>query len=96
MPVTLHSAADLQCVIILQLLAYVVCIHCRFVDPTNDVTGLSRYRKALTILFDPAQSEVRFKGIHISGPGNHIATKVSYQCQSRFVIKSDVDTWQTQ
>lgn len=43
-------------------------MHCRFVDPTNDVTGLSRYRKALTILFDPAHSEVRFKGIRISGP----------------------------
>lgn len=41
---------------------------CRFVDPTNDVTGLSRYRKALTILFDPAQSQVGFKGIRISGP----------------------------
>ena len=89
MPVTLHSAADLQCVS--QSLAYVVCIKCRFVDPTNDVTGLSRYRKALTILFDPAQSEVRFKGIRISGPGNHIATKVLYRCQSRFFVKSDVD-----
>lgn len=41
---------------------------CRFVDPTNDVTGLSRYRKALTILFDPARSEVRLKQISISGP----------------------------
>lgn len=41
---------------------------CRFVDPTNDVTGLSKYKKALTILFDPAQSEVQFKGIRISGP----------------------------
>ena len=28
---------------------------CRFVDPTNDVTS-SRYRKALTILFDPNES----------------------------------------
>lgn len=41
---------------------------CRFVDPTNDVTGLSRYRKALTILFDPARSEVKLKQIRVSGP----------------------------
>lgn len=47
---------------------HMLSMHCRFVDPTNDVTGLSRYRKALTILFDPAHSEVRFRGIHISGP----------------------------
>ncbi|KAF5831952.1 hypothetical protein DUNSADRAFT_12347 [Dunaliella salina] len=32
--------------------------NCRFIDPTNDVTGLSRYRKALSILFDPALSKV--------------------------------------
>ena len=37
-------------------------------DPTNDVTGLSRYRKALTILFDPARSEVKLKQIRVSGP----------------------------
>ncbi|KAL0047850.1 hypothetical protein WJX82_001514 [Trebouxia sp. C0006] len=41
---------------------------CRFVDPTNDVAGLSRYRKALTILFDPARSEVKLKQIRVSGP----------------------------
>ena len=40
---------------------------CRFVDPTNDVTGLSRYRKALTILFDPDRSEVKLKQIRVSG-----------------------------
>ncbi|DBB12319.1 TPA: hypothetical protein ACH3X3_006410 [Trebouxia sp. C0006] len=39
-----------------------------FVDPTNDVAGLSRYRKALTILFDPARSEVKLKQIRVSGP----------------------------
>lgn len=42
-------------------------IVCRFVDPTNDVTGLSRYRKALTILFDPDRSEVKLKQIRVSG-----------------------------
>ena len=29
---------------------------CRFVDPTNDVTSPAKYRKALTILFDPNES----------------------------------------
>lgn len=32
---------------------------CRFVDPTNDVTSLAKYQKALTILFDPTESSVR-------------------------------------
>ena len=32
---------------------------CRFVDPTNDVTSLAKYQKALTILFDPSASSVR-------------------------------------
>ena len=37
---------------------------CRFVDPTNDVTSLAKYRKALTILFDPNESSVTL----IKGP----------------------------
>jgi beta-phosphoglucomutase-like phosphatase (HAD superfamily) len=32
---------------------------CVFVDPTNSVASLSRYRNALRILFDPSQSAVR-------------------------------------
>ena len=34
---------------------------CRFKDPTNDIVGLSRYVKALGILFDPGFSAVRLK-----------------------------------
>ena len=33
-------------------------------DPTNDVTSLAKYRKALTILFDPNESSVTL----IKGP----------------------------
>ena len=32
---------------------------CTFVDPTNSVSSLSRYRNALRILFDPDQSSVK-------------------------------------
>lgn len=32
---------------------------CRFVDPTNDVRSLAKYQRALTILFDPAESTVK-------------------------------------
>jgi hypothetical protein len=32
---------------------------CEFVDPTNRVSSLSRYQKALRILFDPSQSIVQ-------------------------------------
>lgn len=31
---------------------------CRFADPTNDVTSLSKYQTALGILFDPSKSNV--------------------------------------
>jgi hypothetical protein len=37
---------------------------CRFIDPTNDVTSLAKYRKALTILFDPNESSVKL----VKGP----------------------------
>lgn len=35
---------------------------CRFVDPTTDVLGLSRYLTALAFLFDPARSSVQLLG----------------------------------
>jgi len=41
---------------------------CRFVDPTNDVTGLSRYVKALSLLFDPLYSSVKLLNIAVTGP----------------------------
>ncbi|GFR48705.1 hypothetical protein Agub_g10661 [Astrephomene gubernaculifera] len=41
---------------------------CRFVDPTNDVRGLSRYLTALGVLFDPRVSKVELLGIRVSGP----------------------------
>lgn len=40
----------------------------RFTDPTNDVVGLARYTRALDLLFDPAHSAVRLKGIRVTGP----------------------------
>mmetsp|Transcript_398 Transcript_398/g.915 ORF Transcript_398/g.915 Transcript_398/m.915 type:complete len:228 (+) Transcript_398:157-840(+) len=42
--------------------------NCRFKDPTNDVVGLSRYLKALELLFDPSRSKVTLKSIRVSGP----------------------------
>ncbi|KAG2428543.1 hypothetical protein HYH02_014347 [Chlamydomonas schloesseri] len=41
---------------------------CRFVDPTNDVTGLSKYLTALKVLFDPAYSKVQLLSISATGP----------------------------
>ncbi|KAG2486833.1 hypothetical protein HYH03_014516 [Edaphochlamys debaryana] len=41
---------------------------CRFVDPTNDVTGLSKYLTALGVLFDPAFSKVELISISATGP----------------------------
>ncbi|CAG9465201.1 unnamed protein product [Pedinophyceae sp. YPF-701] len=41
---------------------------CRFKDPTNDIVGLSRYIKALGLLFDPLYSGVELKGIKVTSP----------------------------
>ena len=41
---------------------------CRFVDPTNDVVGLSRYLKALDLLFDSDTSSVELLDIQVKGP----------------------------
>mmetsp|Transcript_34542 Transcript_34542/g.88372 ORF Transcript_34542/g.88372 Transcript_34542/m.88372 type:complete len:328 (+) Transcript_34542:254-1237(+) len=38
---------------------------CRFKDPTNDIKGLSRYLKALTILFDAEYSGVKLLSIRV-------------------------------
>jgi hypothetical protein len=38
------------------------------VDPTNSVVGLSRYLKALTLLFDASVSAVRLVEIHVAAP----------------------------
>ena len=50
-----------------QLTPEVFADDCRFVDPTNDVVGLSRYVKALGVLFDPAHAAVGLEGIEVRG-----------------------------
>ncbi|GAB4818337.1 hypothetical protein N2152v2_005383 [Parachlorella kessleri] len=50
---------------------------CQFKDPTNDVTGLSRYTKALGLLFDPEYSVVRLRSISVAGPRTIEADYVS-------------------
>jgi len=47
---------------------------CRFKDPTTDVVGLSRYVKALGVLFDPARSSVTLDSIRVSNPNQIVAT----------------------
>lgn len=41
-----------------QMSTQVFSDECRFVDPNNAVTGLAKYRQALSLLFDPQQSEL--------------------------------------
>ncbi|QDZ24274.1 hypothetical protein A3770_13p67920 [Chloropicon primus] len=41
----------------------------RFKDPTNDVVGLSRYEKALGLLFDKERSKVELLDIEVTSPG---------------------------
>ncbi|GIL90152.1 hypothetical protein Vretimale_16354 [Volvox reticuliferus] len=41
---------------------------CRFIDPANDVTGLSKYLTALGVLFDPHYSKVELLDIRVAGP----------------------------
>ena len=50
---------------------------CTFIDPTNSVISLSRYQKALTILFDPSQSHVKLlEELQIDTNRNIITAKV--------------------
>ena len=50
---------------------------CTFIDPTNSVNSLSRYQKALTILFDPSQSHVELlEELRIDNNRNTITAKV--------------------
>jgi hypothetical protein len=50
---------------------------CTFIDPTNSVNSLSRYQKALTILFDPSQSHVELlEDLQIDKNRNTITAKV--------------------
>jgi hypothetical protein len=41
---------------------------CVFRDPTNETKGLSRYVKALGLLFDPSVSAVQLVDIEVTGP----------------------------
>jgi len=45
---------------------------CRFVDPNNAVDGLERYRRALSALFDPAQSSLELLDLRIAPGGASI------------------------
>ncbi|CAE8632266.1 unnamed protein product, partial [Polarella glacialis] len=42
---------------------------CRFVDPNNAVEGLAQYRRALSLLFDPAESSLEVLDVHVSPDG---------------------------
>lgn len=53
---------------------------CRFVDPTNDVVGLSRYLKALDLLFDRDTSSVELLDIQVKGPKR---IEADYRLQGR-------------
>mmetsp|Transcript_12765 Transcript_12765/g.17145 ORF Transcript_12765/g.17145 Transcript_12765/m.17145 type:complete len:209 (-) Transcript_12765:2365-2991(-) len=50
----------------------------RFVDPTNDVASLSRYRKALSLLFDPdiGQTVQLIEGPTINSEARSISAKL--------------------
>ena len=47
--------------------------NCRFKDPTNDVAGLSRYIKALDLLFETESSEVKLLSMEVSGEKEIVA-----------------------
>jgi len=62
---------------------------CKFVDPTNTVTGLSRYLTALGLLFEPTTSSVELKNIKVTGP-NTIESDWVLQGYLRFPWKPRV------
>ena len=65
---------------------------CRFKDPTNDVKGLSRYLKALDLLFDKDQSEVQLLSIEVIS-ANQIQAKYTLGGTLKFIWKPCVQTY---
>jgi len=50
---------------------------CHFEDPNNSVDGLSRYRTALSLLFDPQESSLELQSLSTSGPDTILADYVA-------------------
>ncbi|EFJ42095.1 hypothetical protein VOLCADRAFT_97844 [Volvox carteri f. nagariensis] len=63
-----HDLAEGQYFVTGKLTREIFADDCRFVDPTNDVTGLSKYLTALGVLFDPQYSKVELLDIRVVGP----------------------------
>jgi len=65
---------------------------CRFVDPTNDVVGLSRYLTALDLLFDNDTSSVELFDVRVTSPTT-IEADWSLQGYLRFPWKPRVEPY---
>ena len=69
---------------------------CRFIDPTNDVTSLAKYRKALTILFDPAESSVTLvKGPVVDEAKRTISATVRSAGTLKLPWRPKIEPWES-
>lgn len=69
---------------------------CRFIDPTNDVTSLAKYRKALTILFDPAKSSVTLvKGPVVDEAKRTISATVRSTGTLKLPWRPTIEPWES-
>jgi len=69
---------------------------CRFVDPTNDVTSLAKYRKALSILFDPKESSVTLvKGPVVDEARRTISATVRSVGVLQLPWRPAIDPWES-
>jgi len=70
---------------------------CRFVDPTNDVASLSRYQKALTILFDPQKSFIEFVSPPRSDAGSRtIRARIRAGGELKLPWKPLIQPWESE
>ena len=60
-----------------QLTPSIFADDCRFVDPNNAVDGLSRYQKALSLLFRPELSELSAVRVSVAGDKRIVADYVA-------------------
>lgn len=74
MNILVHDIGESQYFVTGDLTPEIFDDNCRFIDPTNETRGLSRYRRALAILFDPQYSITQLKDIRIIGPHKIQAT----------------------
>lgn len=67
---------------------------CSFQDPNNAVTGLSKYRKALSFLFEPSQSTLENVRVTVSAAGDCVFADYTASGVLKLPWHPRIDPWE--